>query len=157
MSVLKYSYHFSIVVDICWMSNALLLMLSSFFTVQKASDTCSLQIKLNSHFHILRLSKGNLIFCCAVPTDHNFWKTKIIIILISSKNISFFLLFLFLVIWFFFFSITIKYIKNKDLVHLKSSCLHLIHSNLTKLRNWIISNIKSLYKNVSCFRPYHLF
>ena len=90
MSVLKYSYHFSIVVDICWMSNALLLMLSSFFTVQKASDTCSLQIKLNSHFHILRLSKGNLIFCCAVPTDHNFWKTKIIIILISSKNISFF-------------------------------------------------------------------
>ena len=43
----------------------------------------------------LELGKGNVIFCCMVPTDPNFRQTKIIIIiLISFLNISCFLLFM---------------------------------------------------------------
>ena len=34
-----------------------------------------------------RLGEGNLIFCCTDPTDPNFQKIKIIIIVISHINI----------------------------------------------------------------------
>ena len=63
------------------------------------------------------LGEGNLIFCCAVPTDPNFRQTKIIIILISYINISSFTIYISCNLNF-FFQIAIKYIKNKNLVHL---------------------------------------
>ena len=63
------------------------------------------------------LGEGNLIFCCAVPTDPNFRQTKIIIIPISYINISSFTIYISCNLNF-FFQIAIKYIKNKNLVHL---------------------------------------
>ena len=60
---------------------------------------------------ITLLGKGNLIFCCAGPTDPIFWKIKIIILI---SHIFFFLLFIFLL----FLLACNKVDKKQKLVHL---------------------------------------
>ena len=47
-----------------------------------------IDLTINNDINILRSGGGNLIFCCADPTDHNFWQIKII--LISHINIFLF-------------------------------------------------------------------
>ena len=73
------------------------------------------KIRENLKKENVALGKDNLIFCCLGPTNPIFWQIKIVTaIMMSHINI--------LLICFFFFNlltlITIKYIKNKNLVHL---------------------------------------
>ena len=68
-----------------------------------------IDLTITNDIIIFRLGRVNLIFCCADPTNHNFWQIKIII-LISHINI-----FLFTI----YFSFRL-YVKNKNLVHLTS-------------------------------------
>ena len=48
-----------------------------------------IDLTITNDIIIFRLGGGNLIFCFAEPTDHNFWQIKIII-LISHINIFLF-------------------------------------------------------------------